>query len=81
MSEWRAEIDPAGGYRWDYEVFIEAHGTRREYAVRERLYTLRELADMMKTAGLIVREVWGDYGGGEYGPDSPRMIVLAEKVP
>ncbi len=81
VSEGRSEIDPMGVYRWDYGVFIEADGTRREYAVRERLYTLKELAGMMKTVGLVVREVWGDYGGGEYGLDSPRMIVLAEKAP
>ncbi len=81
LSEWRTEIDLIGGYRWDYEVFTKLGGARREYSVRERLYTLGELETMLKTAGLAVRQAWGDYGGGEYGLDSPRMIVLAEKAP
>jgi len=79
VSEWRAEIDPAGGYRRDYEVFTEADGSRREYTVRERMYTLAEVVEMMQAARLTVRQVCGDYGGGAYGPESPRMIVLAEK--
>lgn len=79
VSEWTAEIDSVGGYRWDYEVFTEADGSRREYSVRERLYTLAELTGMIEKAGLAFREVWGDHGGGEYGADSRRMIVLAEK--
>ncbi len=80
VSEWRAEIDLAGGYRWDYEVLTEADGSSREYAVRERLYTLTELMKMLASAGLTVREVWGDYNDGQYGLDSLRMIVLAENA-
>ena len=80
VSEWSTEIDLVGGYRWDYEVFLEADGTRREYKVRERLYTLEELSAMIAATGLSVRDVWGDYGGRDYGVDSLRMIVLAEKA-
>ncbi len=80
VSEWTTEIDLVGGYRWDYEVFTEPGGARREYAVRERLYTTEELVGMMKTAGLEVRRAWGGFDGQEYGLDSPRMIVLAEKA-
>ncbi|MBI2913567.1 MAG: class I SAM-dependent methyltransferase [Chloroflexi bacterium] len=79
LSEWRTEIDLVGGYRWDRELFIEADGGRREYSVRERLYTLEELEAMMEAAGLTVLQAWGDFARGKYGPDSPRMIVLAQK--
>jgi len=34
---------------------------------------------MLFRAGLAVRQAWGGYDGQEYGFDSPRMIVLAEK--
>ncbi len=80
VSEWRVQLDLAGGYRWDYEVFTEVDGVRREYTVRERLYTLEEVEHMLSRAGPTLRCAWGDYATGELGPDSPRMIVLAEKA-
>ncbi len=29
---------------------------------------------------MAVRQVWGGFDGGEYGLNSPQMIVLAEKA-
>jgi SAM-dependent methyltransferase len=54
-------------------------GTRDEREIHLRLYTLTELTKMLSRAGLKFRRVWGWYGGQDYGFDSVRMIVLAEK--
>ena len=60
---------------------IYPDGTQAEGHIDLRLYTLTELAGMLARAGLAVREVWGGYDGREYGFDTRRMIVLAEKAP
>lgn len=59
---------------------IDPGGTRREREIDLRMYTLKELADMLSRAGLTVRQTWGGFDGREYGLDSRRMIVLAEKA-
>jgi len=59
---------------------IHPDGTRSEREIDLRLYSLKELADMLSRAGLAVRKVWGGYDGQEYGFDTIRMIVLAQKA-
>ncbi len=61
-------------------TFITPGGRRRVHTVRLRWYTLTELEKMMSRAGLTVRKTWGGFDGQEYGLDSVRMIVLAEKA-
>ena len=34
---------------------------------------------MLARAGLVIRQVWGDFEGGDLTLDSRRLIVLAEK--
>lgn len=46
----------------------------------QRVYALTEIKSLIERAGLAYRRVWGDFDGGAYGMDSPRMIVLAEKI-
>ena len=58
---------------------IDPDGTRSEHEIDLRLYTLKELVDMLSRAGLVVRRTWGGFDGREYGLDSRRMIVLSEK--
>ncbi len=59
---------------------IHPDGKRQEKRIELRLYTLREMADMMREAGLEVRRTWGGFDGREYGVNTRRMIVLAEKA-
>ncbi|MDP2950267.1 MAG: methyltransferase domain-containing protein [Chloroflexota bacterium] len=80
LYEWRTEIDLEQGRRRQYEVVTEEDGAKHEYVAETRLYSLEELSEMLQAAGLAFCRVWGDYGGHEYSLDSPRMIVLAEKV-
>ena len=52
---------------------------KREFHLTCRLYFYPELARMLNHAGLVPVQVFGDYEGSEYGWDSGRMIILAEK--
>lgn len=45
-----------------------------------RLYTLKRLKQMLRGAGLRVKEVHGGYDGKEFSSDGSRMIVSAEKT-
>jgi len=45
-----------------------------------RLYTLKRLKQMLRGAGLRVKEVHGGYDGKEFSSGSSRMIVSAEKT-
>ena len=61
-------------------TLITPGGRRKVHRIAVRLYTLTEMAKMLSRAGMAVRQVWGGFDGQEYGLDSPRMIVLAQKV-
>lgn len=58
---------------------VAPDGSRRRHSLVSRLYTLTELVEMMRRAGLAFRAVWGDFDGSPYTLDSRRTIVLAEK--
>ena len=49
----------------------------REFSLR--LYMPWELRAALEAAGLRVERLYGSYRGGEYKPDSPRLIALARK--
>lgn len=44
------------------------------------LYDRAELEAALAAAGLTVRECWGDYDGSAHGVDSPRTILLAQRL-
>lgn len=56
---------------------IRAEGSRR-FEERVRLFGLAEIEAMLATAGVQVRERFGDYDASPLGPASPRTIVLGQ---
>ncbi len=72
-------FDSLAGHQRNRVLSIEPDGTRREREIDLRMYTLKELADMLSRAGLMVRQTWGGFDGRDYGLDTLRMIVLSEK--
>jgi len=60
-------------------ISIRPDGRRAEHHIDLRLYTLKELSDMLSRAGLKVLRTWGGFDGREYGLHGRRMIVMAEK--
>jgi SAM-dependent methyltransferase len=52
---------------------------RREYRRVLRMYTMSELKALLEHAGLRSECWYGDYDGSRFGPESKRMIVIAER--
>jgi SAM-dependent methyltransferase len=73
-------FDFLAGRQHNRIVSVHPDGSRRKREIDLRMYTLTELAKMLSRAGLEVRRTWGAFDGREYGLDSRRMIVLAEKA-
>jgi SAM-dependent methyltransferase len=51
----------------------------RTYLERVRGYDLDELATLFASSGLAIRQVFGDFDGSAFTPESPRLIILATK--
>lgn len=52
----------------------------RKFLERVRGYRLEELKELFQRGGFAIREVCGDFDGGAFVEDSPRLIILGEKV-
>ena len=59
---------------------IHLTGEDRQFMERVRLFERPELEQMIAGAGLVVRQVFGDYDGSPHAPTSPRLIILAERA-
>lgn len=44
-----------------------------------RNYTLPEIQKLFAENGFVIKNIWGDFKGGTYRFDSPRIIMLAQK--
>jgi SAM-dependent methyltransferase len=53
-------------------------GERSEYHRVLRMYTVAELTVLLEAAGLRPGRWCGDYDGSRFGPESKRMIAIAE---
>jgi len=62
--------------RWTY---IKPDGSTWETHHSLRVYTLTELAQMLKEVGLSVEAVYGGFDESAYDLDSRRLIILARK--
>lgn len=60
------------------EILHEGEDAPDVYHERVRLYRSEELEALLAENGLAVRRRWGSYGGAEFRPDSPRLILLGE---
>lgn len=53
--------------------------SRRGAAAGLRVYALTEIRALLERCGLAYRRSWGGYEGQDYGLESERLIVLAER--
>ncbi len=51
----------------------------RSYLERVRGYDLDEISQMFASAGFALDRVFGDFDGGEFGPESPRLILMGKR--
>lgn len=54
-------------------------GVIKEANYSIRLYTLTEMLDLFNKAGLVLTDVYGDFGGALYNSESQRMILVASR--
>jgi SAM-dependent methyltransferase len=74
-----SEFDPLRGRVETTRRIILPDGRRVDRHISVRLYTLAEVRAMLDRSGMKVLATYGDFGGGSYTMDSPRMIVVAER--
>jgi SAM-dependent methyltransferase len=55
----------------------KADGKTRSFRHVARLYKLEGLRDLLEKAGFAVKQVYGDYEGQQFSPDSNRLIFVA----
>lgn len=60
------------------KISIRQGEHEHSFEERVRLYTLDDFRDMFAAAGLSIRNVYGDYRGADFGPESPRLILVAQ---
>jgi len=70
--------DPAGK-RLEKKIIIEEGTNRRVYNESVRVYTPEEITAMLEHAGLQPADIYGNFDGVPYGPDSPRMILTGTR--
>jgi SAM-dependent methyltransferase len=64
----RIAIEPADG------------GAVRQFEERVRMYSCQEMVSLLADAGLVTEDRFGDYGGRQFDPDAPRLILAGRKV-
>ncbi|MEZ4224625.1 MAG: methyltransferase domain-containing protein [Polyangiaceae bacterium] len=75
----RSRIDLGAGSMIKQWIFERADGTRVERESRVRLYLPHQLADLMRAAGFVDLQLWGDEQFGELKLDSPRTILRGRR--
>ncbi|MBI3420944.1 MAG: class I SAM-dependent methyltransferase [Candidatus Sungbacteria bacterium] len=73
-------FDHVTGRNTETRTRISSNGERKEFTLVVRMYTVAELAAMMRTAGLEIKETYGSYRSEPLTFDSPRSILIAEKA-
>ena len=60
--------------------YLNNDGKHETHTELVQAWTLQELTDLLISLGLQVKTVFGDYDLSEYQSDSPRLLIIAEKV-
>jgi SAM-dependent methyltransferase len=67
-------------WSWIDSRWIMIKGARRkEFAVSHRLYSAKELTDLLQACGFESVNVFGDLNGADYDQNARRLIVIAKK--
>jgi len=65
--------------RINKKITLIRGGKESTYRESVRMYSHREMKDMLMMAGLRLTETYGDFASSEYSQDSPRMILIGKK--
>ncbi len=71
-------VDENGEKLCDLWVICDkVDGKTRSFRHIARLYTFERLQKLLEKAGFAVKQVYGDYEGQQFSPDSNRLILVA----
>lgn len=71
-------VDENGEKLCDLWVICDkVDGKTRSFKHIARLYTFERLQELLEEAGFAVKQVYGDYEGEQFSPDSNRLILVA----
>lgn len=73
------DFDPLSGRASTRWIILRHDGSTQEGITSARIYTLTELAGMLRRAGLRIVETYGNYDLSPYTYTSRRLIILAER--
>lgn len=84
---------PSGEYVLSYKVELQngiatmkrqlinqVTGVKTQYEFALRSYSLSEMVTILEQSGFVIKSTYGDFDGRLYGPETPRMIILAQKI-
>ena len=60
--------------------YMNDNGKAETHTELVKAWSLQELTELLSSVGLQVKRVLGDYDLSEYQIDSPRLLIIAEKV-
>lgn len=72
------EHELSDAWSWmDNRWVVVEDGETREFTVSHRLYSARELSELLRDVGFDEVEVYGDREGGDYDNEAERLVVVA----
>lgn len=79
VLSYKAELQD-GVAKMKRELVNQTTGEKIRYEFVLRTYSLSEITALLSDSGFRIRSTVGNFDGSAYSPESPRMIVLAEKI-
>ncbi|CUH94256.1 hypothetical protein P22_0322 [Propionispora sp. 2/2-37] len=61
------------------QLINQVTGTKTQYEFALRAYSLSEMIAILEQSGFLVKATYGSFDQRPYGPETPRMIILAQK--
>ena len=68
-------------HRINKRITLVRNGKESTHMESVRMYSRREMSEMLLAAGLKLTETYGDFDSSEYSKDSSRMILMGDKEP
>lgn len=67
-------------WNWmEYKVTAVNGETKKEYDMSHRLYSAREIKQLLKQVGFQQVETYGNYKGDQYNQKAERLVLIAKK--
>jgi len=63
-----------------YDYFVGADGSVHEFVMSARAFTPTEFEQLLRAEGLTPERVYGDWSGGEFCVECPKILFLATKT-